>query len=337
MRGSVCSVTRGAGPRRSRRRRTRRRDEDDRPARRKLLRAPAGALVAPVRQAYARRDRSHFENAKEERDASAVRRCRRCAAERRRSPTRDRGRSVARDRPRQERPDRLPADRRHALQDVRPLHATVHDQGRRGRSPPDHERPAGRREPCLGARRQARRDGAREGPRRARRPHGDDPSADASREPMAVVLAEWQIDRLLAKHRLPWREPLDHRRKRESPPLPRRTGTEASTPSSRPTDRRSRWSERAHCSWSTSTDSGRTPLVKPSFGAAGKLDWSPDGSKILFHDQGDTLYHDPPRRHGVDPARAGEASLLRVLLTRRHEARAARATASPTRAAISRR
>jgi TolB protein len=36
--------------------------------------------------------------------------------------------------------------------------------------------------------------------------------------------------------------------------------------------------------------SGRTPLVKSSFGAAGKVDWSPDGSKILFHDQGDTLF-----------------------------------------------
>lgn len=36
--------------------------------------------------------------------------------------------------------------------------------------------------------------------------------------------------------------------------------------------------------------SGRTPLVKQSFGTAGKLDWSPDGSHILFHDYRDRLF-----------------------------------------------
>jgi Tol biopolymer transport system component len=36
--------------------------------------------------------------------------------------------------------------------------------------------------------------------------------------------------------------------------------------------------------------SGRTPLVKQSFGTAGKLDWSPDGSRILFHDNRDRLF-----------------------------------------------
>jgi TolB protein len=36
--------------------------------------------------------------------------------------------------------------------------------------------------------------------------------------------------------------------------------------------------------------SGRTPLTKQSFGAAGKLDWSPDGSRILFHDYRDRLF-----------------------------------------------
>jgi Tol biopolymer transport system component len=45
--------------------------------------------------------------------------------------------------------------------------------------------------------------------------------------------------------------------------------------------------------------SGRTPLVKQSFGTAGKLDWSPDGSRILFHDDRDRLFTIRPDGTGL--------------------------------------
>jgi Tol biopolymer transport system component len=52
--------------------------------------------------------------------------------------------------------------------------------------------------------------------------------------------------------------------------------------------------------------SGRTPLVKQSFGAAGKLDWSPDGSRIVFHDQRDRLFTIGPDGKGLTELARGK-------------------------------
>jgi Tol biopolymer transport system component len=52
--------------------------------------------------------------------------------------------------------------------------------------------------------------------------------------------------------------------------------------------------------------SGRTPLVRQSFGAAGKVDWSPDGSRIFFHDQRDRLFTIGPDGTGLTQLARGK-------------------------------
>ena len=78
--------------------------------------------------------------------------------------------------------------------------------------------------------------------------------------------------------------------------------------------------------------SGRTLIVRQSTGVEGKIDWSPDGSGILFRDRNQAP-HDRSRRQRAYAAHAWKV-LLRVLLARRHGGSSCSATASPRRTAI---